>query len=153
LVCHCAIFGTTGLPFLIFGPNLRAWPDCRVSAEFLYVFICKLKQHSPLSMFSSPLALVIQRLGIPIPATFLESRNLSHNSLFCLVPLVSSEDLALPVSPAVNFTAFLTMQVKTEGELFLQLLWTPSAGSHSSPPGLSRIQPSPACHLWHYFHF
>jgi len=46
------------------------------------------------------------------------------------------------------------MQDKTEGEIFMQNLRTPSAGSDLPLPGLSRIRASPARHLWHYFfHF
>jgi len=46
------------------------------------------------------------------------------------------------------------MQDKTEGEFFIQRLWTPSAGSNSPPPWLSRIRASPARNLRHYFfHF
>jgi len=45
----------------------------------------------------------------------------------------------------------LPMQDKTEEKLFVQRLRTPYAESDSSPPGLSWIWASPACHLWHYF--
>jgi len=44
----------------------------------------------------------------------------------------------------------LRIQAKTEREFFLQRLRIPSAGSSSSPPGLSRIRASPARHLWYY---
>jgi len=44
----------------------------------------------------------------------------------------------------------LFMQEKTEGEFFLQYLWTPPAGSDLPPPGLFSIWASPARHLWHY---
>jgi len=47
----------------------------------------------------------------------------------------------------------LPMQDNTEGEFFLQRLWTPFAGSNSPPSRLSRIWASPARILWHYFHF
>jgi len=50
-------------------------------------------------------------------------------------------------------SVLLPMQDKTE-EFFLQRLRTPSAGSDSPPPWLSRIQVFPACHLrHHFFHF
>jgi len=47
----------------------------------------------------------------------------------------------------------LPVQDEKEGEFFMQRLRTPSAGSDSPPPWLSRIWASPACHLRHYFHF
>jgi len=43
-----------------------------------------------------------------------------------------------------------SMQDKTEGEFFMQNLRTPSTGSDSPPPWLSRIRASPARHLRHH---
>jgi len=45
----------------------------------------------------------------------------------------------------------LPKQEKTEGEFFMQRLRTPSAGSNSPPPWLSRIRASPGRHLRHHF--
>jgi len=107
---------------------------------------------------SSSLAQVIAKISYQL---IFWRRNLSHNSLFCQIPSVSSKELALPRLVRCELSRLrchghslslvvLPMQDKTEGEFYLQRLRTPFAGSNSLPSGFFRIWASPARHLWHY---
>jgi len=87
----------------------------------------------------------------------------SRNSLSCKISSVSLEELVLRHlircelsrlrchGHSLLLSSYLCRI--TEGEFFIQRLRTPSTGSNSPPPGLSRIRASPARHLWHFFYF
>jgi len=49
-----------------------------------------------------------------------------------------------------TFFIILYMQDKTEGEVFLQCLRSPTTGSHLPPSGLPRIWASLSSHIWHH---
>jgi len=85
-----------------------------------------------------------------------------QNTLFCQIPLISSEELALPHPVRCELSwlrchesqpsfVLFSMQDKTEGEFFLQRLRSLTAGSNPPLSGLSRIWVSPARHLCRYF--
>jgi len=89
-------------------------------------------------------------LTTPSPARFL--RFPRKNWLFPVLSAVNWLDFAATDTTQPSFV-FLPMQDKKE-EFFMQRLRTPSAGSDSSPPWLSRIRVFPARHLQYYFfHF
>jgi len=65
----------------------------------------KPEQHFPLPMFPAHWPRPLQRLGI-FATLFEDKIFLSHNTLSCQIPTVSSKELALPVSSAVNCPDF-----------------------------------------------
>jgi len=75
----------------------------RVQLKFAFKILCS-EQHSPLPHVPCPLALTVAE--IRYTRYSLWRRNLSHNSLSCQIPSVSSEKLALPRLCAVNCPDF-----------------------------------------------
>jgi len=84
----------------------------------------------------------------PVPISSVSSEELALLRLIrCKLSRLRCHGHILLLSPYL-------CRIKTEGELFLQRLRTPSARYDSPPTGLSYIWASPARHLWHYFfHF
>jgi len=110
----------------------------------------KPEQHTPFTHVSCPLAPTIAKIRHTRYSFW--KRNLSHNSLSCLIPSVSLEKLALSRLARCELPRLrrhghsllfslvpLPTQDKTEGKFLLQRLRTPSAGCNSPHPGLPRI--------------
>jgi len=70
-----------------------------LSGNSLADLLTKTRIALPFTHVPSQLAPVIAKIGAPV---MLPGDKIFHNYLFCQIPLVSLEELALPTSPAVN---------------------------------------------------
>ena len=117
-------------------------------------FLAKTGASLPTDAIPSPLPPVIAKVRYSQYRNW--RRHISHSHLNFQVPEVSPEELLLYRSIRTELSRLrchghsllLSSQDQSEGEFWLQCLWTPSTGPQSSPPRLSCFWTPSQIYLW-----